>query len=632
MKRQLPKILFNSFRSTKKRQKVPALEIENFELEDDDSQPKLLSSSQFYTDFMDWEGGGEGGSCCSCGDDDDNQTSSSSSQRSKHDKKEKNNNKNIISPIDSPPNSSPSCVSLPRAKFPLKSSCSPLSSPITAGPMEKCLGGGGGKVNYVLDELLSTERTYVRELAEIIHHYIQPLEALEFTSNNGTTTNSHNNILPGQSNILFGNIRELHDFHHSILLPSLHQNSNSVEGVSTVLSSQRHRLLSLYRLYCRNKPISEELRREHLIDQNKFILDCQRRAGHLLPLSAYLLKPIQRITKYQLLLKELVRHCPTAGQSLQHVQTALTSMLELLAQINADMEQLHILGYPGDLRLLGSLRLRTECDVSIYKRSKSASAGGVNGGRRNGIKGKQQRRHLLLFDGGILFCKKRLQTTTTTQPGCEYFEHKFCIPINSLGFAECSRFSDEKFEIWDINESGNSASCFAIHPLDEKVRPKWIHKLSKLTVLNQQQQQLVEAAALGMPDSSFYLQQREEYMNNRTRPQSWTTTSSSEDGITTINPQQICNKRSKGNNNSAAQSSRSSTSSSSVVFGDTSPTGEDLNETEITFRRHSDSSSSSNSSRKNDLLPRSQSQPPEFLQLEEINNTNGGGMQRIDRL
>ncbi|CAK5093528.1 unnamed protein product [Meloidogyne enterolobii] len=71
--------------------------------------------------------------------------------------------------------------------------------------MEKCLVGG--KVNYVLDELLSTERTYVRELAEIIHHYILPLEALEFTSNNGTA-NSHN-ILPGQSNILFGNIRDL---------------------------------------------------------------------------------------------------------------------------------------------------------------------------------------------------------------------------------------------------------------------------------------------------------------------------------------------------------------------------------------------------------------------------------------
>ncbi|KAF7635615.1 hypothetical protein Mgra_00005004 [Meloidogyne graminicola] len=237
---------------------------------------------------------------------------------------------------------------------------------------------------------LNTERSYVRELAEIIHYYIQPFEALEF---NGT--NSHILPISGQSSdVLFGNIRELHNFHNSILLPALHQNSNSVQGVSTVLSSQRHKLLTLYRIYCRNKPISEELRAEHSLDQNKFILECQRRAGHLLPLSSYLLKPIQRITKYQLLLKELIKHCPDAGNSLQHVQLALTSMLDLLAQINADMEQLHILGYPGDLRLLGSLKLRTECDVSVYKRAKSASAGGLNSGRRNGIRGKQQRRHL----------------------------------------------------------------------------------------------------------------------------------------------------------------------------------------------------------------------------------------------
>lgn len=31
--------------------------------------------------------------------------------------------------------------------------------------------------------------------------------------------------------------------------------------------------------------------------------ECQRKLGHKLPLSAYLLKPVQRITKYQLLLK-----------------------------------------------------------------------------------------------------------------------------------------------------------------------------------------------------------------------------------------------------------------------------------------------------------------------------------------
>ena len=56
-------------------------------------------------------------------------------------------------------------------------------------------------------------------------------------------------------------------------------------------------------------PQSEELRRQ-IGDQNAFLRQCQMNLGHKLPLSAYLLKPVQRITKYQLLLK--VCHPPTS--------------------------------------------------------------------------------------------------------------------------------------------------------------------------------------------------------------------------------------------------------------------------------------------------------------------------------
>ena len=55
-------------------------------------------------------------------------------------------------------------------------------------------------------------------------------------------------------------------------------------------------------MYCQNKPQSEELRRQ-VGDNNVFFKECQRRLNHKLPLGAYLLKPVQRITKYQLLLK-----------------------------------------------------------------------------------------------------------------------------------------------------------------------------------------------------------------------------------------------------------------------------------------------------------------------------------------
>uniref|UniRef100_A0A183D8X5 DH domain-containing protein n=1 Tax=Gongylonema pulchrum TaxID=637853 RepID=A0A183D8X5_9BILA len=56
-----------------------------------------------------------------------------------------------------------------------------------------------------------------------------------------------------------------------------------------------------------------------------------------------LLKPVQRITKYQLLLKEMHRHCDEQARS--HVEEALQSMLDLLAQLNTAMHQLHISGF-----------------------------------------------------------------------------------------------------------------------------------------------------------------------------------------------------------------------------------------------------------------------------------------------
>ena len=65
---------------------------------------------------------------------------------------------------------------------------------------------------------------------------------------------------------------------------------------------QKETFHHLYSFYCQNKPASEELRRQ-VGDNNPFFVECQTKLSHKLPLGAYLLKPVQRITKYQLLLK-----------------------------------------------------------------------------------------------------------------------------------------------------------------------------------------------------------------------------------------------------------------------------------------------------------------------------------------
>lgn len=68
------------------------------------------------------------------------------------------------------------------------------------------------------------------------------------------------------------------------------------------LFPQRESFHRLYSYYCQNTPRSEHLR-EVIGEKNMFFQACQLKLDHKLPLAAYLLKPVQRITKYQLLLK-----------------------------------------------------------------------------------------------------------------------------------------------------------------------------------------------------------------------------------------------------------------------------------------------------------------------------------------
>lgn len=63
----------------------------------------------------------------------------------------------------------------------------------------------------------------------------------------------------------------------------------------------------MYVIYCKNKPESNQLLVTH---SGTWFEELQRKHKVEHPIAAYLIKPVQRITKYQLLLKDLqVRGC-----------------------------------------------------------------------------------------------------------------------------------------------------------------------------------------------------------------------------------------------------------------------------------------------------------------------------------
>ncbi|XP_038207578.1 guanine nucleotide exchange factor DBS-like isoform X2 [Zerene cesonia] len=275
---------------------------------------------------------------------------------------------------------------------------------------------------HVLAELLQTERIYVQELGSILAGYKEEMEKPE---------NQH--ILPagliGQADVLFGNLHELFTFHQEVFLKDLEKSISATELVALCFVEKKETFYHLYSYYCQNIPRSERLR-ETLVDTHLFLQACQQRLGHKLPLAAYLLKPVQRITKYQLLIKDLLRYSECGSMSAS-LQQALDCMLVVLKCVNDSMHQIAITGVPVDLNQQGELLLQGSfLVVSENKRDLR-------------LRLRPRRRHIFLYEKAMLFCKPAAKNSHN-----KTYHFKHDLQMSQIGLTESVKGDPRKFEVW----------------------------------------------------------------------------------------------------------------------------------------------------------------------------------------
>ncbi|KAJ4435473.1 hypothetical protein ANN_18089 [Periplaneta americana] len=243
------------------------------------------------------------------------------------------------------------------------------------------------KRGHVLAELLETERVYVTELGSLIKGYKCELQSSEMQS-----------LVPpalvGKADVLFGNLEEIYTFHSDVFLRDLENCISNTELVALCFTQRRDAFLRLYSYYCQNSPRSERLR-ETVGEKNMFFQACQLKLGHKLPLAAYLLKPVQRITKYQLLLKDLLRYSDDRN-CCKELQEALDCMLVVLKCVNDSMHQIAITGFWGELCDQGELLMQGS--FSVWTDSKKD--------RLRELRLKPMQRHIFLYQKAMIFCKK----------------------------------------------------------------------------------------------------------------------------------------------------------------------------------------------------------------------------------
>ena len=108
-------------------------------------------------------------------------------------------------------------------------------------------------------------------------------------------------------------------------------------------------------------------------ENNSLIQSCQRDLGHQLPLSSYLLKPVQRLTKYQQILKQLGECCPGGLEGKFEIEESLEVMLGVIKLVNDSLHQPNIKGLPDQLFPLGSLVYQETFLVLTIKTQTQAS-------------------------------------------------------------------------------------------------------------------------------------------------------------------------------------------------------------------------------------------------------------------
>ena len=146
----------------------------------------------------------------------------------------------------------------------------------------------------VIDELVCTEQEYVQDLAYSISHYPEAFSRKEIPKQLQTICTE-----------LFELVSRLHSFHRNIFLPVLRMCQSHPENLGECFTSQRESL-KLYIDYIEQKHVMEGPMREFSSQIEDVERSIPKKAKQTL--ADYLIRPVHRITKYPLILQDMLKY------------------------------------------------------------------------------------------------------------------------------------------------------------------------------------------------------------------------------------------------------------------------------------------------------------------------------------
>eukprot|EP00124_Ichthyophonus_hoferi_P003457 Ihof_evm1s300 gene=Ihof_evmTU1s300 len=266
------------------------------------------------------------------------------------------------------------------------------------------------KLELVMTELLTTEKAYVDDLEFTIANYFIP----SFDAN-----------IPGfgkeQWAIVFGNIEQVH-LQAACFLDSLQEWYPDVGPCFSEISQGSEAIIT----YCTSFSAADKLLAQASKDNpalQLWLTERQKLTGKGLNLASYLIKPVQRLLKYPLLIREMIKYSSEGYRGLTELEAASEVVQALASQVNEVqrekdqvvklVESILDMPSPPDVAdQLGPMVLESEAEESPQHRTRSKD------------------RHLFLFDRQLVVCK-RISSFLGGRDG-KQFQYRFALPLAYL--------------------------------------------------------------------------------------------------------------------------------------------------------------------------------------------------------
>lgn len=332
---------------------------------------------------------------------------------------------------------------------------------------------------YVLSELVETEKMYVEDLGHVVEGYMATMATQGVPEN-----------LRGRDRIVFGNIQQIYEWHRDYFLQELQRCLKDPDWLAQLFIKHERRL-HMYVVYCQNKPKSE-----HVVSEfgDSYFEELRQQLGHRLQLNDLLIKPVQRIMKYQLLLKDFLKYYSRAGMATEELEQAVEVMCFVPKRCNDMMTLGRLRGFEGKLTAQGKLLGQDTFWVT------EPEAGGL-------LSARGRERRVFLFEQIVIFSEALGGGGRGgTQPGYVY---KNSIKVSCLGLEGNLQGDPCRFALTSRGPEGG-IQRYVLQTAEPAVSQAWIKQVAQIL---ESQRDFLNAL-----QSPIEYQRRESQTNSLGRP------------------------------------------------------------------------------------------------------------------